>query len=363
MTKIYKINNIGFPLFNAKISKNYLLKINDIRVSDVWSFLSYTIKVSKEKVGGNNLNKSKQKFLLDLLEQSRYFYTTAQNAPIKSQPLLYYYSFMNLSKIAINLYSYLGNDKKYVHGISDHITTTTKLINASIKCWESVPASQYSVSEYLIKMLDDKTLPYVRDGKRKSYLCNVEELLRDCVGIHNTYCEMYNKKSSFYKLDDIELYSTSRKLYFKARIVDIDDNIMNSLNAKGYTVSNDNNSYYVIYQTSIKTTSNPTISEKYTLAKKIRDLGIWSYCDGNCYKLYISDKAGFLSTSSCIYHAMFFFGSITRYHPDLFDEIMSAKEYWLVSEFLKTQPIQFLYHIISKINGAEILMNKVTITR
>lgn len=364
MAKIYKIDNIGFPLFNAKVSKNYLLKSNDIRVSDVWSFLSYTIKVSKEKVGGSILKKSEQKFLLDLLEQSRYFYTTAEMAPIKSQPLLYYYSFMNLAKIAINLDSYLGNDKKYVHGISDEITTATKLSNASIKCWKSSSTDRYSVSEYLIKMLEDKDLPYVRDGKKgMSHSYTIEELLRNCVGIHKTFCEIYNKKGSFYKLSNIELYSMSKKIYFKAEIVDIDDNIMTSLNAKGYMVSKDNDKYHVTYHSSIKTTSNPTIVEKHTLAKKIRDLGIWSYCDGNNYKLYISDKACQSSTSSIIYHIMFFFGSITRYHPDLFDEIMSAKEYWLVSEFLKTQPVQFLYHIISKINGAEVLMNKVATAR
>ena len=42
----------------------------------------------------------------------------------------------------------------------------------------------------------------------------------------------------------------------------------------------------------------------------------------------------------------------------MINEIISAKEYWLVSEFLKTQPLQFLYYIVSKINGSEILMSK-----
>ena len=77
------------------MSKNYLLKSNDIRVADVWPFLSYTIKVAKHNK--NPLKVEERNFLLNLLEQAEYFFNTASRAPIKSQPLLYYYSFMNLA--------------------------------------------------------------------------------------------------------------------------------------------------------------------------------------------------------------------------------------------------------------------------
>lgn len=90
----------------------------------------------------------------------------------------------------------------------------------------------------------------------------------------------------------------------------------------------------------------------------MRNLGLWGYTDGDEYKLYISPIALRMSSPSIIYHAMFFFGSITRYHPDLFDSILTAKEYWLVSEFLKTQPLQFLYYMISFVNSTEVLFSK-----
>lgn len=228
MAKEYSIDKTGFPLFNARVSKNYLLDNDDIRVSEVWSFLSYTIRVAK-KMGGNALKKSEQKFLLDLLEQAQYFYITAQNAPIKSQPLLYYYSFMNLSKIAINLNNYLGNGQKYVHGISDDIIPTSKLSNTVIKSWKSGP-NKYSVSEYLIKTLDDNPLSYIPDGRRGYYYpISVIELMRDCVGIHKTYCEIYNKKGIFYRLGNERLFSSNKKLCYHAEVLDIDDDIMNKL--------------------------------------------------------------------------------------------------------------------------------------
>lgn len=354
--KIYSVNPSSIPLFYPSVSKNYLLKSSDIRVADVWPFLSYTIKVAKHNK--KPLKLEEKNFLLSLLEQAEYFFNTASMAPIKSQPLLYYYSFMNLAKVAINLDSYLGNGQKYNHGINDSISLTTKLSNAELTLWKSMRNS-YSVSECLLNMLEDKPLLYVRNGRGHSVNIRVQDLLRDCVGISKTYCEIYNCPPVFYKLTDVEVYSKARNMYFVARICECDNATMAALVARGYSVTKDaDNNYIFSVNCSVRTTSNPTIAEKHTLSKKMRDIGVWSYSDGDSYKLYISPVADNLSSAAVIYHIMFFFGSITRYHPDLFDEIISAKEKWLVSEFLKTQPIQFLYYMVSKINGSEILMSK-----
>ena len=46
---------------------------------------------------------TKEEFLKSLLEQAKHFYRSAEVSPVKSQPLLYYYSFLNLAKIMINI--------------------------------------------------------------------------------------------------------------------------------------------------------------------------------------------------------------------------------------------------------------------
>jgi hypothetical protein len=358
MAKEYKIQVSGFPLFIASSIKNKSIGSNDIRVSEVWAFLSYTIRISK-KPTGNPLNKGEQSFLLDLLEQAKYFFETAEEAPIKSQPLLYYYSFMNLSKIAINLNYYLGNSKRYVHGITDTIMATSKLSNVEISLWKS-DNNKYSISEELIKMLGDQSLSYVSVGRNRGHniTFKVIDLLKGCIGIHKTYCEIFNQKDIFYKLSNIELYSKSKKLYIKANVDIIDDASMDSLISKGYNIRKEGVAYILEEDVNIKKISSPTQNEKYRLAKKLKSKGVWTYTDVSAYKLYISDLNINLSSASIIYHVMFFFGSITRYHPDLFDKIMSAKEYWLISEFLRTQPKQFLYYMVSKINGVDVLMSK-----
>lgn len=65
-----------------------------------------------------------------------------------------------------------------------------------------------------------------------------------------------------------------------------------------------------------------------------------------------------LSSATVIYYLMFFFGSITRYHPYLFEKVLSEKEIWLVSEFLKTQPLQFLLLLTSKVLGKPLFLSR-----
>ena len=52
---------------------------------------------------------------------------------------------------------------------------------------------------------------------------------------------------------------------------------------------------------------------------------------------------------------MFFFGSITRYHPYMFERLLTEQQMWLISEFLKTQPKQFLFAVTSRTIESAIL--------
>ena len=76
---------------------------------------------------------------------------------------MYYYSFMNLTKIAINLNKFEGSAKKYVHGISESINAASKLSNVEIMMWQS-KGSNISISEYLLKLLEDPVPAYAPSG-------------------------------------------------------------------------------------------------------------------------------------------------------------------------------------------------------
>lgn len=97
----------------------------------------------------------------------------------------------------------------------------------------------------------------------------------------------------------------------------------------------------------------------FNFSQAIKQKGIWSYTDGCEYRQFISiDKSLNMGSISVIYIMMFFWGSITRYHSYLFDSLLTKKEKWLISEFLKTQPKQFLYHIASQVTGITLLKGR-----
>ena len=100
----------------------------------------------------------------------------------------------------------------------------------------------------------------------------------------------------------------------------------------------------------------PTRKDYATLSSVIQQRGIWYFIGNSGYTLYLSNSTtGRYSQESIIYMTMFYLGSITRYHPYMFDEIFSDKEQWLMSEFLNTQPKQFLYLATARILGQSVL--------
>ena len=102
----------GFPLFSRPSSVVNLGKNEKLVISDMWSFWDYVIKKASTDRKG-------EAFLRSLLEQAKHFYQSAEGSPVKSQPLLYYYSFLNISKIMINIRGTFGPSKMYMHGMKE----------------------------------------------------------------------------------------------------------------------------------------------------------------------------------------------------------------------------------------------------
>lgn len=335
----------GFPLFVPDIPKSYLIKLQKIRLSDIWGFWDYIIKIHSMKRGRISGN-----FLPTLLEQAKYFYEAAEKAPMKSQPLLYYYSFLNLAKIVINLHFPCGTSVEYYHGIETKVNDTTTLSTAEVnyKQYSGLGSTKISVAkEFMTIMGDTIVVPHVT---------KIKDMLASCVGIHRTYSETFNQKETFYRLENvISIKREARTIMYESEVRRIDDAIMADLIAvKGYNIRkivNGDIKKYLYKEDFTMIDYNVSLTRWRTLASRIRHKGIWSYTDGNQYRLYISKDAIDMSPASIIYSLMFFFGSVTRYHPYFFESILDAKEQWLVSEFLRTQPMQFMYMVTSQLVG------------
>ena len=335
----------GFPLFVPSVPKTYLVKLPKIRVSDIWGFWDYLVKMQTLKRG-----RISGDFLPTLLEQSKYFYEAAQNAPMKSQPLLYYYSFLNLAKIVININWPYGNATEYYHGIETKVNAATTLDTAEMtfKNYGGTGSSRISVAkEFFMYMGDTVAVP----GNTL-----VKKLLASCVGIHRTYSETFGLHETFHRLDNCSYIEKEGKIItYLSPINKINSATMaNLIAARGYNIAQnvkEEKTTFVYSESFHMADYNVAKIRWKMLADQIIQKGIWSYTDGNEYRLYISSDAIQWSSPSIIYSIMFFFGSITRYHPYFFESILNAKEQWLISEFMRTQPMQFLYYVTSKVVG------------
>lgn len=331
----------GFPLFSIPSARVSLGRNEKLVISDIWAFWDYVIKKASK-------DKKEENFLKSLLEQARHFYITAETSPIKSQPLLYYYSFLNFAKIVINIDRSYGPHKRYVHGMSER--NNNKFIHSTVtKSAQTNPTIQ--VAHELISIFDPSVAT-------TDVNINVRELLTHCVGVHRAYSEIYGQKEVFFRIKNDKLYKNGRQLIYKAELL-CNASDAAALQGSGYmieqeTVEDKNYFYYV--ETQAMVSYLPTRNDYANLSAAIHNRGIWYFIGNSGYTKYVSSSTtARYSQESIIYMVMFYLGSITRYHPYMFDEIFSDKEQWLMSEFLNTQPKQFLYLTTARILGQSVV--------
>lgn len=233
----------------------------------------------------------------------------------------------------------------YNHGITQ-ARGNNKFSNAEISIMK-LKLDTKNVSAELEKVLNEKDIS-------SNLSLNVKQLLNHCVGIHRTYSEIYNQKEVFYRIMNEELIKYGRELIFKAEVKCSREDIV-TLESQGYTLRTEEGKTKVI-ESYIMPSSRVTRKCYYELARILRDKGIWYYIGTNGYVNYLSaSNISRYSPEFIIYNVMFYLGSITRYYPYLFDEIFSAKEQWLMGEFLTTQPKQFIYLTTAKILSQDVL--------
>lgn len=337
----------GFPLFCSGSAASSLLKLERNRVSDLWALLDYIIKqFVKYK------NSDTKEFLLSLHEQAKYFYQAAEDAPVKSQPLLYYYSFLNLAKAYLCITQGTSPDDVYMHGIETSVNRATTIQTATVTVKPMSASSRISVAYSLMASLGDQ-LPFL-----SSTDLQIKDCLASCIGIHRTFCETYDEQESFVRLLNPLCFRDGRKLEFVAELKKCDAASIGMLTAQGFDIRSVEGKYE-FHQALTMPNYNIRKQDWIDLSSALLTEGLRAYTDGNEYRMYLplSPKTP-VSSTSVVYAVMFFLGSVTRYHPYFFDSLMDEKEQWLISEFLNTQPRQFLYNLISYMVGKPIYRSR-----
>ena len=294
----------GFPLFVKQTSTDYLLRAEKTRVSDIWALWHYIIKSEKKRFPGT----TDYPFLLSVLEQSQYFYEAAALAPIKSKPMLYYYSFLNISKAAIVLNdpTLLISNLEFNHGVdSCSINNNIQLQDCfvSIKNFRNASgiSQKISVAYELAQFFGDNIkfqCPNPVNHDNGPWKIDITSLLKSCIGIHRTASETFKTKESFVRLESPIIEKGGKHLVYKA-LINSTSNERLLLSSAGYNIEQMDFKWYLKEEYNMLT-SNLSRQIFYLFSKEILSKGLWTYTIGDEYKIYLSStyKCNFLGADN-----------------------------------------------------------------
>lgn len=320
------------PNFNGK----------SVLVSDPWQYVELWLK----------RNKQSGEALL-YWQQAKQFYEATLSLPLTSAPLTAYYCFLNATKALLLIRKIHFSDH---HGVSGYRKKSRfSLIN------EMIILQSGGVFPALCRCFGD-SIP----GDSKVEYC-LKDLLRNLVYIHRTYCLTYTSESTkelFIPLDEIYFVKkkNSREFWVCAKI--------DKKYATKYTVKkieddfeadiNFEDNGIVRYKRRSTWNGNKTVKTKKFIDyhKKIRKNV--QYIAGTSSRWYLKRKnikeSIQLSSLAITFASMHRLSELSRYEPITLSKHLNSQHNWLISEFIKSAPYQFIHEIASEITGEEFLV-------
>jgi len=191
-------------------------------------------------------------------------------------------------------------------------------------------------------------------------------LLRQVPGVHRAFCRVTRERPSFTPVERFELRRIENQLYARLVLSRDDRDTRETLPMiqarRAFTrvfhqgASQDQHELW--FETRpVPAATRATDTAIRGLGELIRGVGIWSILADRGQRFYLSTipPREALPPLASIYAIMFYLGSITRYKPYDFDRIVAGRFAWLIGEFLKTQPAQFVYGVAAHAVGVDVV--------
>ncbi|MCP3684825.1 MAG: hypothetical protein GY861_19330 [bacterium] len=344
--KPVKTNCSGFPMFFDKRKPRVL-------AADAWAFLEYLV--------AEKLEDRDKKQCLAFIEQAYDFYEAAENPQLGSKPLLYYYSFLNLAKVALILKSILI-PVQLKHGISDPGVNGKEEFNLD---GQKLHISGRDKNKH--SMLFPELVIALGGVASTSRDIELLDVLEQIVSIHRVFTQVTSRKNQFVPIKSIELRTDSSKVWGHVVLDNTDRDVGTTLKTlKGCTFLNDsliqveskgrNESWFETKP--VKYEGQGMNSAAKVVAARIRSAQLSPILTNKGYLYYFNciDQEKFLPPLAASFAAMFYLGSLTRYKPADFDDIRASKYGWICEELLATQPTQFLYILCSELAGVDVVV-------
>ncbi|RII27751.1 MAG: hypothetical protein CXR31_05860 [Geobacter sp.] len=305
--------------------------------SDPWAFVSLWLK------------RDHKNDALFYWEQAHYFFTASQSLPELSSPLTSYYCFLNATKA---LLSAKGVPFRENHGVGGRSIGNVKSLDNEI-----VDFQGGGILPSLCKYLEEP------DNAGKEF--TLKEIFWNIPFIHRAYCLTYKGATELF----IPLINQcfmrkdgSKEAWFQA---EIDKRYVNAHTKNcikpGFELY-DNNGTYEIRRKRRFTWSGRDIENSIKQFKRyhkqIRRRVVPIYSSENRWYLKKSvtgyDKVN-NSQLVLIFAAMHRLSELSRYEPIAFSGHFNVNHNWLLTEFIKASPGQFVYGMASEITGLEFI--------
>lgn len=294
-----------------------------------------------------------------LLAQAQDFYLAAQSGATTANPLLLYYAFLNLVKTFILTSQDASSLVEAKHGLVEHRREAPDELSGADLCLIDDP-NKLNVFPLLIKALGS---PVPRNGTETPVLDLFPEVVvghrlwrqaggaERYVPVHVILVHDADQQSMWTNLfvepGDLTRFNISHRRLIDeggllGRFREVQSPLPNLL------------CFEEITPLAYGDRPSDQIAE---LVKRIRP-HLWRIATATPpyrrYYLYVSATRTSLPQLASLYALVFYFGSVTRYRPHIFNDILASPYGAFVSEFVAAQPEQLLYLLASEVCEREV---------
>lgn len=305
--------------------------------SDPWDFVSLWLKRE---------SRSNARFYWD---QAKEFYNASSQLPGLSAPLTYYYCFLNATKA---LLAAKGIDFKESHGVGGRSSGRTKSLGNEIVDFRG---------SGILPALCDYLSEYRNEGKSLS----MKQLMWEMPFIHRAYKLTFRSETElFIPLVNCQFIRRrgSREAWFQA---ELHRKYLNAHTSKvirpGFELREEGGKVLIRRRRRFRWHGHDiegSLDQFRKYHRQIRRRIAPIYTNENRWYLKKTVKGGSELNNSqlvLIYACMHRLSELSRYEPMTLDRHFSLNHNWLISEFIRGAPGQFVHGMASEITGLEFI--------
>lgn len=294
-----------------------------------------------------------------------YFRTATIGRELAVRPVLLYYAFLNLSKACAVAKGNTGLAGRTGHGVSLPPNKPRQIQGALIRFERPAPTRPGAFQE-LLKLLDGSPAVLASDLK-------LGRLLPQILPGHRLWCYAADRQERFIPVEKFEVCHASRlkqvwlNLYLDRDDLDrlgiSDTRVMAEGNlASEFEIADDpsRGDLVCFQQRNPESYSADAAEALFRVVRRVRN-SIWEtvkvaspYRKPYIYCSPIAERKARLPQMLSVYLLMFFLGSVTRYTPLHFEDLLESRYGPLFETFISESPTQFLYLMASEILDREV---------